>query len=64
MKWARKVLAWLGVAPPRVASRPDPDLAKTLPAHHEAVREADRVIQAYRELDGVLEVYFRRKHRR
>lgn len=56
MTWFRKVLGYL-----RRPSQRDPDLARTREHHVRTLQKADRVIDDYRRLDGVLLVHVRRR---
>lgn len=59
MKWLRSVLAHF---PLRAApTRAERELEDTRPKHHATLKRADRVIEEYRKLDGVLQVYVRRR---
>lgn len=60
--WVRRVIG--RPTPPLVAMAAPPpstraELERTRPRHVAALRKADRVVQDYEKLDGVLRVYVR-----
>lgn len=62
MKWLRSVLSHFALTRHLVTAPPaHAELERTRPRHRQTIEKADRVLRAYRELDGALAVYIRRK---
>lgn len=59
MKWARRMLAYLGFPRPER----DPDLRRTRPKHVRAIAKADRAYEDFRRMDGALVIRIEKKPR-